>query len=89
MKSGAAAQIRRAAGALRRRESPLRETVMIPALMREAPPMAMIPDALLGFLAELEGMGIDHAIVPIVDRAGLDVLLEEIVPMTRLVHMEG
>jgi hypothetical protein len=40
--------------------------------------MAMSPEAVPAFLEQLEGLGIDHYIVPIVDRGSLDSLLNEV-----------
>ena len=41
--------------------------------------MAMLPEALPAFLEQLEGMGIDHYISGVVDRASLDLLLDDVV----------
>jgi F420-dependent oxidoreductase-like protein len=56
----------------------IEKTVIGPAPMREAHPMAMSPDAVPALLEQLEELGIDHYIVPIVDRGSLDVLLNEV-----------
>jgi F420-dependent oxidoreductase-like protein len=62
----------------------IEKTVIGPAPLREEHPMAMPPEAVPAFLQQLEELGIDHYIFPVVDRAGLDVLLEEIVPTAGL-----
>jgi hypothetical protein len=41
--------------------------------------MAMLPEALPVFLEQLAGMGIDHYISGVVDRASLNVLLDEVI----------
>ena len=56
----------------------IEKTVIGPAPMRETHPMAMLPDAVSALLEQLEELGIDHYIVPIVDRGSLDVLLNEV-----------
>jgi hypothetical protein len=53
--------------------------VLGPAALRESHPMAMSPEALPQFLEQLEGMGIDHYISGVVDRPGLNLLLDEVV----------
>ena len=58
----------------------IEKTVIGPAPLRVDHPMAMTPEAYPSFVEQLEAIGIDHLIVPAVDRAGLDVLLEEVVP---------
>jgi F420-dependent oxidoreductase-like protein len=57
----------------------IEKTVIGPAPLRESHPMAMLPEALPAFLEQLEGMGIDHYISGVVDRASLDLLLDEVV----------
>ena len=57
----------------------IEKTVLGPAARRESHPMAMLPEALPAFLEQLEGMGIDHYISGVVDRASLDLLLDEVV----------
>ena len=54
----------------------IEKTVLGPAPMREAHPMAMAPEALPAFLDELAGLGIDHYIAPVVDRGTLNELLD-------------
>ena len=56
----------------------IEKTVIGPAPLRAEHQMAMVPDAVAGFVQQLEGLGIDHYIVPIVDRASLDSLLNEV-----------
>jgi len=56
----------------------IEKTVIGPAPLRAEHQMAMAPDAVAGFVQQLEGLGIDHYIVPIVDRASLDSLLNEV-----------
>src|SRR5215207_3898171 len=56
----------------------IEKTVMGPAPLRAEHPMAMAPDAVSTFVEQLEGLGIDHYIVPIVDRGSLDSLLNEV-----------
>jgi hypothetical protein len=41
--------------------------------------MAMSPDAVPAFVEQLEGLGIDHYIVGIVDRGSLDAFLNEVI----------
>jgi hypothetical protein len=50
--------------------------------------MALTPDALPDFLAQLQAMGVDHFIAPVVDRASLGVLIEEIVPAMQRTPVE-
>ena len=56
----------------------IEKTVIGPAPLRAEHPGAMSPDAMPAFLEQLEGLGIDHFIVPIVDPASLDSLLNEV-----------
>jgi F420-dependent oxidoreductase-like protein len=56
----------------------IEKTVMGPAPLRAEHPRAMSPDAVPAFVEQLEGLGIDHYIVPIVDRGSLDLLLNEV-----------
>src|SRR5215211_2540014 len=56
----------------------IEKTVIGPAPMRAEHPRAISPDAMPTFLEQLEGLGIDHYIVPIVDPASLDLLLNEV-----------
>jgi F420-dependent oxidoreductase-like protein len=58
----------------------IEKTVIGPAALREPHPMAMEPEALPDFLAQLEDMGIDHYISGVIDRRSLDILLEEVLP---------
>lgn len=58
----------------------IEKTVIGPAPMREAHPMAMLPEAVPAFVEQLGAMGIDHYIAAVVDRDGLHVLLNEVVP---------
>ena len=57
----------------------IEKTVIGPAPLRAEHPMAMAPDAVPAFVEQLEGLGIDHYIVGIVDRGSLDSLLNEVV----------
>src|SRR5215212_2605837 len=56
----------------------IEKTVIGPAPTRAEHPRAISPDAMPAFLEQLEGLGIDHYIVPIVDPASLDSLLNEV-----------
>jgi F420-dependent oxidoreductase-like protein len=56
----------------------IEKSVIGPAPLRAEHPRAMSPDAMPAFLEQLEGLGIDHYIVPIVDRGSLDSLLNEV-----------
>jgi F420-dependent oxidoreductase-like protein len=56
----------------------IEKTVIGPAPLRAEHPRAMLPDAVPAFVEQLEGLGIDHYIVPIIDRGSLDVLLNEV-----------
>jgi alkanesulfonate monooxygenase SsuD/methylene tetrahydromethanopterin reductase-like flavin-dependent oxidoreductase (luciferase family) len=56
----------------------IEKTVIGPAPLRAEHPMAMLPEAVPAFVEQLEGIGIDHYIVPIVDRNSLDTLLNEV-----------
>jgi F420-dependent oxidoreductase-like protein len=58
----------------------IEKTVIGPAPLRFEHPMALAPEAIPPFIEKLEGMGIDHYIIPVVDRGGLDTILEEIAP---------
>ena len=60
----------------------IEKTVIGPAPMRIEHPRTMAPEAVLSFIDELAELGIDHYIVPAVDRASLEVLIEEIRPRT-------
>jgi F420-dependent oxidoreductase-like protein len=62
----------------------IEKTAIGPAPMREEHPWGMAPEAVPAFLDQLTELGIDHYIFPVVDRAGLNVLLEEIVPTAGL-----
>ncbi len=57
----------------------IEKTVIGPAPLRIDHPMAMAPEAVPAFVEQLEGLGIDHYIVAIVDRGSLDSLLNEVV----------
>jgi F420-dependent oxidoreductase-like protein len=56
----------------------IEKTVIGPAPLRTEHPRAMSPDAVPAFVKQLQGLGIDHYIVPIVDRGSLDLLLNEV-----------
>jgi len=56
----------------------IEKTVMGPAPLRAEHAMAMAPEAVPAFVEQLEGLGIDHYIVPVVDRGSLDSLLNEV-----------
>jgi F420-dependent oxidoreductase-like protein len=62
----------------------IEKTVVGPAPLRVEHPRAIAPEAVPPFLDELEGLGIDHYIVPFIDRASLDILVEDILPLTRV-----
>jgi F420-dependent oxidoreductase-like protein len=64
----------------------IEKTVLGPAPLREAHPMAMPPEELPAFLEELAGVGIDHYIAAVVDRGSLHVLLDEVVARRALVE---
>ena len=64
----------------------IEKTVIGPAALREPHPMAMEPEALPDFIAQLEDMGIDHYISGVIDRGSLDILLEEVLPRTTRVE---
>ena len=49
----------------------IEKTVLGPAPIRDAHPLAMPPEALPAFVEHLAGLGIDHYIVPVVDRGTL------------------
>lgn len=57
----------------------IEKTAIGPGPSLEPHPMAMEPDALIAFVEQLETMGIDHYICPAVDRAGVEVLANEVV----------
>jgi F420-dependent oxidoreductase-like protein len=57
----------------------IEKTVIGPAPLRAEHPMAMSPDAVPAFVEQLEGLGIDHYIVGIVDRGSLDAFLNEVI----------
>ena len=57
----------------------IEKTVMGPAPLRTEHPRAISPDAMPAFVEQLARLGIDHYIVPIVDRGSLDGLLSEVV----------
>jgi F420-dependent oxidoreductase-like protein len=65
----------------------IEKTVLGPAPMREAHPMAMPPEALPAFLDELEGIGIDHYIAPVVDRGGLNEVIDLVQGRVALVEV--
>jgi F420-dependent oxidoreductase-like protein len=56
----------------------IEKTVLGPAPLRTEHPMAMAPDAVPAFVEQLAGLGIEHYIVPVVDRGSLDSLLNEV-----------
>ncbi|MGH2614876.1 MAG: LLM class F420-dependent oxidoreductase [Thermomicrobiales bacterium] len=64
----------------------IEKTVLGPAPLREAHPMAMPPEELPAFLEDLDGVGIDHYIAAVVDRGGLHVLLDEVIGRHALVE---
>ena len=64
----------------------IEKTVIGPTALREPHPMAIEPEALPDFLAQLEDMGIDHYICGVIDRGSLDVLLEEVLPRSTRVE---
>jgi alkanesulfonate monooxygenase SsuD/methylene tetrahydromethanopterin reductase-like flavin-dependent oxidoreductase (luciferase family) len=57
----------------------IEKTVLGPAALRESHPMAMLPETLPAFLEQLAGMGIDHYISGVIDRASLNVLLDDVI----------
>jgi F420-dependent oxidoreductase-like protein len=64
----------------------IEKTVIGPAPARAEHPMAVSPEAMPAFVEQLEGLGIDHYIVPIVDRGSLDTLLNEVLGRSALVE---
>ncbi len=56
----------------------IEKTVLGPAALRVEHPMAMSPDAMPAFFEQLARLGIDHYIVPVIDRNSLDTLLNEV-----------
>ena len=54
----------------------IEKTVLGPAPLREAHPMAMSPEAVPAFLEQLAELGIDHYIVPVVDRGTLTEVID-------------
>jgi F420-dependent oxidoreductase-like protein len=56
----------------------IEKTVLGPAAMREAHPMAIAPEALPAFLVQLAELGIDHYIAPVVDRGTLGELVDAV-----------
>jgi len=64
-------------------------TVMAPGPMRVEHPMALTAEATTAFLIQLAEFGVDHAIVPAIDRESLAVLLEDVVPRLHLVPLEA
>ncbi len=67
----------------------IEKTVIGPAALREAHPMAMPPEALPALLEQLETLGIDHYISPAINCAGLAILLEEVVPRVTFNRVEA
>ena len=65
----------------------IEKTVLGPAPMREAHPMAMPPEALPALIDQLGDLGIDHYIVPVVDRGTLQGVVNLV--QGRLVLMEA
>jgi F420-dependent oxidoreductase-like protein len=57
----------------------IEKTVLGPGPLRESDPRALPPEALVAFIAQLEGMGIDHYITWAVDRDAVSLLLDEVV----------
>jgi F420-dependent oxidoreductase-like protein len=64
----------------------IEKTVIGPTALREPHPMAIEPEALPDFLAQLEDMGINHYICGVIDRESLDILLEEVLPRSTRVE---
>ena len=56
----------------------IEKTVLGQAHLRTEHPRAMSPDAVPAFVEQLEGLGIDHDIVPSVDCGSLELLLNEV-----------
>jgi F420-dependent oxidoreductase-like protein len=63
----------------------IEKTVIGPPALREFDPRAMPPEAFPAFIAQLQDLGIDQYIAPGIDRAGVNLLLEEVVPRSQLV----
>lgn len=69
-------------------------TVIAPAPSRLEHPMLEHPvtltaDAAHAFINQLADFGVDHVIVPVVDRESFDLVLEEVVPRLHLVPLEA
>lgn len=62
----------------------IEKTVLGPAPLPFEHEMAIAPAAMIAFLDELRELGIDHYIAPVVDRAGLNILIEDVLPAANL-----
>lgn len=58
----------------------IEKTVMGPSPTREPHAWGILPEAMPAYIEELEEIGIDHLIVPVTDRANLNLLLEAAQP---------
>jgi F420-dependent oxidoreductase-like protein len=64
-------------------------TVLAPAPARFEHPMTLTTDAAGAFINQLADFGVDHVIVPVVDRESFELVLEEVVPRLHLVPLEA
>jgi F420-dependent oxidoreductase-like protein len=67
----------------------IEKTVLGPPPLRVDDPRAIAPEAMPAFIEKLEGLGIDQYIAPVLDPAGLRVLLDEVVPRFDRAEVEG
>ena len=65
----------------------IEKTVIGPAALRESHPRALPPEAFPPFFDRLAELGVDHYIAPAIDRASVNVLLEEVVSRSELVRV--
>lgn len=65
----------------------IEKTVLGPAPMRAEHPMAMLPEAVPAFLDDLRAEGVDHYVAPVINRAALNALIEEVLPEVQLAGM--
>jgi 2-keto-3-deoxy-L-rhamnonate aldolase RhmA len=63
-------------------------TVLAPAPSRLEHPMTLTAEAASAFINQLADFGVDHVIVPVVDRESFELVLEDVVPRLRLVPLE-
>jgi F420-dependent oxidoreductase-like protein len=57
----------------------IEKTVSGPGPLTEQHPLALPPDAVVAFVEQLAAMGVDHYICAAVDRAGVDIVVDEVV----------